>query len=181
LILPSKYSKFGIEKQIKMKRKIEDFLRELQPEHAEAALAEFNDSHNVDWRYECSHDGLAESHEQAIWEGIHFGRSNTDWFTIHEQLANGTYIFPSPQESQDQDEVADFDMEAVNRAREVIAKYDRGEYTRAKSIIFPSQEEVEKEFPTDSYLARHTVVSNTGAKEGAQWAIQRVKKLNNQI
>jgi len=85
-----------------MKRKIEDFLRELQPEHAEAALAEFNKPESAKWRIEAERNAFAESHEEALWHAFPFGRSNTAWTIVHEQLENGTYIFPSPQESQDE-------------------------------------------------------------------------------
>jgi len=83
-----------------MKRKIEDFLRELQPEHAEAALIEFNKPESKEWRGEKGKHGFVESHKEALWYAFQWVEDF--WIHVYQSLHDKTYIFPSPQESQDE-------------------------------------------------------------------------------
>ena len=105
MILSSEDSKFGIEKQIKMKRKIEDFLRELQPEHAEAALAEFNKPESKEWRERQKNSTEVSNLADAIYNAFRWMQSDKGlhyWNSIVESILHNSYIFPPPQESQDE-------------------------------------------------------------------------------
>ena len=129
-----------------MKRKIEDFLRELQPEHASEAIKEYN-NYRMTNRWALS-DNESIDHSDALAGAFDWTKSEKGyvyWGNIFGELLKGSYIFPTKEESQDEKENIIYNFEKMIYLSERLLDFEMGDGDdNYKKMINEAKESVEE-------------------------------------